>query len=66
MSEGLEQLLTLAEVARYLGVERRVVSNYVRERGLPVIRISRNTVRVDPRQLEEWIMERTGGSAQGE
>ena len=55
MSESEQRLLTLTEVARFLGVERRVISNYIRDRGLPVIRISRNTVRVDPSQLDDWI-----------
>ena len=55
-------LLTLTEVAKFLGVKRRIVTTYVSERGLPVIRISRNTVRVDPRQLREWLAERTEGA----
>ena len=55
-------LLTLSEVAQFLGVKRRIVTTYVSERGLPVIRISRNTVRVDPRQLQEWLAERTEGA----
>ena len=59
MSEAEQRLLTLSQVARFLGVERRVISNYIRDRGLPVIRISRNTVRVDPQQLEDWIARRS-------
>jgi excisionase family DNA binding protein len=55
-------LLTLSQVAAFLGVKRRIVTAYVTERGLPVIRISRNTVRVDPRQLQEWLAERTEGA----
>lgn len=61
MSEPDDRLLTLSEVARYLGVARRVVTDYAQERGLPVIRISRNTVRVDPDQLDAWLAEHTEG-----
>lgn len=61
MTEPDESLLTLAEVAEYLGVERRVVTDYAQERGLPVIRISRQTVRVDPDQLDAWLEDRTEG-----
>ena len=57
-----KRLLTLSDVARYLGVERRAVTNYVRDRGLPVIRVSKNTVRVDPRHLEAWVAERSEGA----
>lgn len=59
-----DSLLTLSEVADYLGVERRVVTDYVQDRGLPVIRISRQTVRVHPDQLDAWLAEHTEGSVQ--
>ena len=52
-------LLTLNEVARYLSVTRRCVGDYVRYRGLPVIRISPGMVRVDRRRLEEWLSKHT-------
>lgn len=62
MTNRDERLLTLSEVADFLNVERRVVTDYARERGLPVIRISRNTVRVDPNQLEAWLAEHAEGA----
>ncbi len=61
-----QPLLTLTQVAHVLGVKRRVVSNYVRDRALPVIRISQNCVRVDPRHLEAWIAEHTEGAKAAE
>lgn len=61
MPERGEGLMTLSEVARYLGVERRVVTDYAQDRGLPVIRISRNTVRVDPDQLDAWLADHMEG-----
>ena len=64
MRDSSQQLLTLSQVARFLGVERRVVTNYARERGLPVIRISRNTVRVDPQQLAAWLAKRAEGETE--
>ena len=54
-------LLTLNQVARYLGVTRRCVSDYIRYRALPVIRISTGMVRVDPQRLEGWISEHSEG-----
>ncbi len=55
-------LLTLNQVARYLGVTRRSVGDYIRYRALPVIRISPAMVRVDPQRLEKWIAERSEGA----
>ena len=55
-------LWTLSEVAQFLGVKRRIVTTYVSERGLPVIRITRNCVRVDPRALQEWLAKHSEGA----
>jgi excisionase family DNA binding protein len=50
------KLLTLSEVAIKLGVSQRTLSEYVKHEDLPVVRLSRTKVRIDPRQLDAWIL----------
>ncbi len=49
------QLLTLDQVAAELQVCDRTLRRYVREKFLPVIRISRKTVRVDRKALDKYL-----------
>ena len=57
------RLLTLLEVAELLGVSRRTVSDFIRDRSLPVIRLGHQNIRVDPRRLDEWLEAQSAASS---
>lgn len=47
--------LTEDEVAEMLGVHKQTVRNYVKQRGLPAIRLSEREVRFERGALLDWI-----------
>jgi excisionase family DNA binding protein len=55
----MRDYLTLPEVADMLKVHPLTVRRWVAEDGLPVVRISRQTVRVSRSALEAWMDKRT-------
>ena len=54
----LQDLLTLPEVAKILGISRPTVYTLIDNEGLPVVRLGNRNVRVVPRSLQLWIMKR--------
>ena len=46
--------LTKSEVAAYFRVTKRTVTNWVRQLGLPCVKISRRTVRFKASAVREW------------
>lgn len=50
-------LITTADTAKRLGVNRRTVILWIQERGLPAYRLS-GVWRIDDKELEEWIKKR--------
>ena len=53
--------MTMQQAANVLGVSLNTAYNLARENKMPVVRLGRTTLRVDPDALETWI--RAGGSA---
>jgi excisionase family DNA binding protein len=53
-------LLTIGEAAELLGLSESTVYRLARENKIPVVRIGAS-VRVNRRQLEEWIEKHTEG-----
>jgi excisionase family DNA binding protein len=48
-------LMTIEEVARFLNVSRAQAYLTVREDGFPLIELGPRLLRVDPRQLKQWL-----------
>jgi excisionase family DNA binding protein len=53
------KLLDVTEVAEFLGLAVGTVYHLLSQKRLPCVRISARCVRFDPRQIEEWVKERT-------
>ncbi len=49
-------LMTIAQVAQYLGVTERHIRRLVSERRIPHVRWGR-LIRFDPRKIDKWIEE---------
>jgi predicted DNA-binding transcriptional regulator AlpA len=52
------KLLDVHEVAALLGRSRRTVSDYVKYRGLPTVRLDDGSLRFDPRDVQDWCRSR--------
>ena len=52
-------LLTAADVARVLKIDRHQVYDLVAKGRIPHVRISPNRLRFDPLKLSKWIEQRT-------
>ena len=48
------QELTKAEVALYFRVTKRTITDWMRQRGLPHLKISRRTLRFKMAAIKEW------------
>ena len=59
------RLLSIAEVAERLGVSRRTVERKIRGGELPALQLGgpRTPLRVDERELEEWLYRDLEGAA---
>ena len=59
------RLLSIAEVAERLGVSRRTVERKIRAGELPALQLGgpRTPLRVDERELEEWLYRDLEGAA---
>ena len=53
----MEQLIDIKGVAALLGVSASTIKNWVREKGLPCIRISRRSVRYSQAAVMKWALE---------
>lgn len=58
-TQDMEQLLTVEEVARMLGLAVRTVYGLVHYRRIPAVRISRRCVRFDPAAIAAWVKEKS-------
>ncbi|MFC1530667.1 helix-turn-helix domain-containing protein [Gemmatimonadota bacterium] len=47
--------MTVPEVAQYLGIGRRTVFDWIKTRGLPVVRISAVSIRFRRGSVDEWL-----------
>jgi excisionase family DNA binding protein len=54
-----ERLLTTRDVGERLGIAPDTVLRWVRERGLPAIRLSNRAIRFRPDALEHWLTQRS-------
>jgi excisionase family DNA binding protein len=54
----MEPLLTVAEVATHLRVDRATVYRWTAERELPAIRLSPRKLRFDPEEIRAWLKSR--------
>lgn len=61
--EPLEKaVMTVSETAAYLGCHPNTVYKYIRERGLPCVKLSAACFRVPRATLDDWLRrEATGG-----
>lgn len=59
-----DRLLSLPEVARYLGIARSTAYLLARKGELPSIRIARRVVRVRPQDLERFVAQRRVGGGE--
>lgn len=59
----VSQLLTIAQVAELLCVHRTTVYDFIKNAGLPVMKLGTRSTRVDSIKLQQWMNERTGLSA---
>jgi excisionase family DNA binding protein len=55
--EPFEELLSIRDVMRILGVSRRTIYNLMSREGLPVLRVGRS-VRFNPCLFRRWMSER--------
>jgi excisionase family DNA binding protein len=53
------KLWDVSEVAEFLGLAVGTVYHLLSQKRLPCVRISGRCVRFDPRQIEEWVAQRT-------
>jgi excisionase family DNA binding protein len=58
----IEPLLSLADVARVLGVSRAQVYVLIRAHGLPARKLSERVTRVHPADLSTWLESRKEAS----
>jgi excisionase family DNA binding protein len=50
-----DKLLTAKDLAKILGVDTRTLSNWIKENGLPFIRIGTRTRRFRRSAVESWL-----------
>ena len=55
VSERLPELLTTRQVAEMLAVSPETVLRWYRAGDLPGIRVSRNVLRFDEEEIDEWL-----------
>jgi excisionase family DNA binding protein len=60
MTEKLERLMTVTEVADYLRLSKSQVYAMISQRKLPCIRISERRVVVSEKDLLEWVQKQRG------
>jgi excisionase family DNA binding protein len=53
----IQPLLTIAQVAKILGVSRPTVYSLIYKEGLPVVKLSKH-MRIISHSLQQWIAER--------
>jgi len=54
-----EHTLTPRNLAKRVGVSTPTVLRWIKEEGLPAIRVTKRTIRVNPRAVEQWLSERS-------
>lgn len=54
-----DPLLTIYDVARMLGVHHATVRTWIRKGDLPVVKISRQCIRIRARSLQSFLVSRT-------
>lgn len=59
LQQGHQRMLRIREAAVYIGVSRRTLDQYIADHVLPVVREG-GIIRVDRRDLDNWIEMRKG------
>ncbi|HLI68459.1 MAG TPA: helix-turn-helix domain-containing protein [Ktedonobacteraceae bacterium] len=59
---AVPRLLTVSEVAAQLSVHRATVYDYIRNAGLPIVRLNPHAIRIDATDLAVWVNERKEAS----
>ena len=50
-----KEILSLKDVAEYLGLRVGTVHNLIKRRGMPVVRVGRKIIKVRRKDLIDWI-----------
>jgi excisionase family DNA binding protein len=62
MPDTATRYLSKREVAEILGVHTDTIEAYIRDHGLPAVRLGSWTIRIDAAVLESWLREREVGA----
>ena len=54
----INMLFSIQKVAEMIGVQNRTIKNYIRDGQLRAIRVSKNVVRIDEADLNEFLDKR--------
>ncbi len=54
-----EKLITVSDVAAFLGITKMGVYGMVFKKGLPAIKISKRCLRFRPSDIEKWLVSKT-------
>jgi excisionase family DNA binding protein len=68
MSERSDEVLTVKQLSQRLAISERTVANWIRQRGLPVVRVGKS-LRFVWADVREWLGQQTSrssGAQQGE
>ena len=60
-SDNLPQFTTVEEAAKMLSVSKATIFRYIKNKNLPHIYLSDQTIRIPFDQLQIWIYEQKGG-----
>jgi excisionase family DNA binding protein len=60
------RFLTMEEAAAYVGVCSKQIGTWIREAGLPVIRVGSRVVRIDQRDLDGFMLRYRVGAQEDE
>ena len=55
----MKTLFTTRELREYLDVSRPTIYGWIKNHGLPCIRLGRNVVRYDKAAVDEWMAQQT-------
>ncbi len=55
----MEKLLTIKDVAEYLGLNEKTVYLFMYKKGLPYIKVGHRTIRFKKENIDEWLKQKT-------